>query len=356
MTCVLCLLTTLNICQFFSSVAQSCLTLCEPMDCSIPGLPVHHQLPEPTQTHVHHVGDAIQPFHPVIPFSSCLQSFPASGSFPVSWFFASGGQSIEVSASASNPNPNPNKGRSEVKWRGKPKPDSGRSSRTLYFPQRISRLVTAVWETSWCEREKKATIFPSCRHSPSSPHLWSPQTHAAAWGLPPCPGSLCPCDACRGRERILAPQRAGLPGGLLVKNLPAMQEPRETRVWSLGGEDALEEEEMATHSSILAWRLPWTEEPGGIQSMGSQRVGHDGSDLTAAAAAAFLPRKKPGDMRKAEICRLTRDFKGVTPTPTPCCLQLHSNSRRQTLFSTPRSFRSPRPERSRVPHSPLSLP
>ena len=48
----------------------------------------------------------------------------------------------------------------------------------------------------------------------------------------------------------------------------------ETWVWSLGGEDPLEEG-MATHSSILAWRIPWTEEPGGLQSMGSQRVGHD---------------------------------------------------------------------------------
>ena len=47
----------------FSSVAQSCLTLCDPMDCSTPGLPVHHQLPEFTQTHVHWVGDAIQPSH-----------------------------------------------------------------------------------------------------------------------------------------------------------------------------------------------------------------------------------------------------------------------------------------------------
>ena len=45
------------------------------------GFPVHHQLPEPTQTHVHQVSDAIQPSHPVVPFSSCLQSFPASGSF-----------------------------------------------------------------------------------------------------------------------------------------------------------------------------------------------------------------------------------------------------------------------------------
>ena len=47
------------------SVAQSCLTLCDPMNCSTPGLPVHHQLPEFTQTHVHQVGDAIQPSHPL---------------------------------------------------------------------------------------------------------------------------------------------------------------------------------------------------------------------------------------------------------------------------------------------------
>ena len=49
----------------FSSVTQSCLTLCNPMDCSTPGLPVHHQLPKFTQTHVHWVGDAIQPSHPL---------------------------------------------------------------------------------------------------------------------------------------------------------------------------------------------------------------------------------------------------------------------------------------------------
>ena len=49
----------------FSSVAQLCLTLCDPMDCSTPGLPNHHQLPELTQTHVHRVGDAIQPSHPL---------------------------------------------------------------------------------------------------------------------------------------------------------------------------------------------------------------------------------------------------------------------------------------------------
>ena len=56
-----------------------------------------------------------------------------------------------------------------------------------------------------------------------------------------------------------------------VNNLPAMQK---TRVQSLGQEDALEKE-MTTHSSILACRIPWTEEPGGLQSIGSHRVGHD---------------------------------------------------------------------------------
>ena len=49
----------------FSSVAQSCPTLCDPMNCNTPGLPVHHQLPEFTQTHVHRVSDAIQPSHPL---------------------------------------------------------------------------------------------------------------------------------------------------------------------------------------------------------------------------------------------------------------------------------------------------
>ena len=57
----------------------------------------------------------------------------------------------------------------------------------------------------------------------------------------------------------------------MVKNLPAM---RKTWLWSLGWEDPLENT-MATHFSILAWRIPWTEEPGGLQSMGYQRVGHN---------------------------------------------------------------------------------
>ena len=60
----------------------------------------------------------------------------------------------------------------------------------------------------------------------------------------------------------------------MVNNLPAVQE---TRIWSLGWEGLLKKE-MATHSSILAWEIPWREEPGGLQSIGTQRVRHDWSD------------------------------------------------------------------------------
>ena len=73
----------------FSSVAQSCLTFCNPMNRHTSGLPVHHQCLELTQTHVHRVSDAIQPSHPLsVPFSSCPQSLPASESFPMSQLFA----------------------------------------------------------------------------------------------------------------------------------------------------------------------------------------------------------------------------------------------------------------------------
>ena len=69
------------------------------MDCSMPGFPVLHYLPEIAQVHVYYISDAIQPCHPVSPFSFCLQSFPASGSFPMSQLFPSGGQSIGALAS-----------------------------------------------------------------------------------------------------------------------------------------------------------------------------------------------------------------------------------------------------------------
>ena len=86
----------------FSSVAQSCLALCDPMDRSTPGLPVHHQLLETTQIHVHWVGDTIQPSHPLLSPSPAALSLPQhQGLFQMSQFFTSGGQSIGVSASTS---------------------------------------------------------------------------------------------------------------------------------------------------------------------------------------------------------------------------------------------------------------
>ena len=73
----------------------------------------------------------------------------------------------------------------------------------------------------------------------------------------------------------------------MVKNLPAMQE---TWVRSLGREDPLEKE-VATHSSILAWRTPWAEEPGGLQNMGLQRVGHDCMTNTCRYSEVFFGLK-----------------------------------------------------------------
>ena len=92
LTCVAC---------FCCSVTKSCPSLCDPMDCSTPGFPVLHHLPEFAQTHFQWAGNAIQPFPLSFPFSSCLQSFPASWAFPMSQLFTSGGQSTGASASAS---------------------------------------------------------------------------------------------------------------------------------------------------------------------------------------------------------------------------------------------------------------
>ena len=83
----------------FSSVTQSCLPLCDPMDCSMPGFPIHHQLPASTQTHVHRVGDAIQPSHPLSsPSPPAPNLSQHHGLFPMSWHFVSGDPSIGASA------------------------------------------------------------------------------------------------------------------------------------------------------------------------------------------------------------------------------------------------------------------
>ena len=82
-------------------IAQLCLTLCNPMDCSTPGHPVYHQIPELTQSHVHQVSVATQPSHPLSSPSPPAFTLQASESFPVIQFFTSVGHSIGASASAS---------------------------------------------------------------------------------------------------------------------------------------------------------------------------------------------------------------------------------------------------------------
>ena len=84
----------------------------------------------------------------------------------------------------------------------------------------------------------------------------------------------------------------------MAKNLPAMQE---TWVWSLGWEDLLEEG-MAAHSSILAWRIPWTEEPGGLQSLGWQKVIQMTEGLSTAQPSGEMRRQEPGNLHRNQRC------------------------------------------------------
>ena len=105
-----------------------------------------------------------------------------------------------------------------------------------------------------------------------------------------------------------------------VKNSPAMQE---VQVQSLGWEDPLEED-MATHSSILAWRIPWTEEPGGLQSIGSWRVEHDWNDLVHT-------HLKLCDQTSTFVgsCRKQRSFRktsGLLTMPKPLTVWTTKNS------------------------------
>ena len=101
----------------FSSVTQLCPTLRDPVNCSTPGLPVHHQLPEFTQSHVHWVSDAIQPSHPLSSPSPPALNPSQHESFPTSQLFTSGGQSTGVSALASVL-PKKSQGWSPLEWTG----------------------------------------------------------------------------------------------------------------------------------------------------------------------------------------------------------------------------------------------
>ena len=141
----------------FSSVTQ-CPTLCNPMNLSMPGLPVHHQLPEFTKTHVHRVSHAIQPSHPL----SSPSSAPASGSFPMSQLFAWGGQSTGVSASASVL-PMNTQDWSPLGWTGSPcsPRDSQESFPTPQFKSINSSTLSFLYSstlTSICDHWKNHSL------------------------------------------------------------------------------------------------------------------------------------------------------------------------------------------------------
>ena len=181
---------------------------------SMPGFPVHHQFPELAQTCWCHATISSS----VVPFSSCLQSFWASGSFPVSQFFMSGGQSIGVSASAS------------------------------VLPMNIQGWFPLRW-IGWISLQSKGVSRVFSNITVQKNQFFS--TQLSLW------------SNCHFHRASLVAQT--------VKCLPAMWE---TWVWSLVREDP-SEKEMATHSSTLAWEISWVEEPGGLQSTGSQRIRHD---------------------------------------------------------------------------------
>ena len=112
---------------------------------------------------------------------------------------------------------------------------------------------------------------------------------------------------------------------------------RETWVWSLGQEDPLEKE-MATHSSILAWIIPWTKEPGRLQSMGSQRVGHNW--VTSLLFPVFLPGQGQRSLAGySPWCHKSQtrlsDYTITTALPHGCSFQNRSKeTRKQNIFNT----------------------
>ena len=181
------------------------------MDCITPGFPVHHQHLEFAQTHVHRVSDAVQPSHPL--------SSPFSPTFNLSQH-----QGLSQWVSSSH------------QW-----PKYWSFSLSISPSKEYSGLIS--FRIDWFDLLATQGTFK--------------RNVITKWRMAKN------CNRLRNKLDSLVAQT--------VKHLPAMPE---TRVQSLGRENPLEKE-MATHSSILAWEIPWTEEPGGLQSMGSQGVGHD---------------------------------------------------------------------------------
>ena len=140
------------------SVAQLCLTLCDPMDCSMPGFPVLHYLLEFAQTHVRWVNDAIQPSHPLLSPSPPALNLSQHQGLPISWLFKSGGLTLGASASASV------------------LPMNIQS----WFPLRLTDLISL--QSKGLSRVISRTTFQKHHFFSTQPSSWS-KSHIHTWPL-----------------------------------------------------------------------------------------------------------------------------------------------------------------------------
>ena len=219
------------------------------MNCTTPGLPVHHQLPECTQTHVHWVSDAIQPFYPLSSHAPpALNLSQHQGLFK--WVSSShqGGQSVGVSASTSVL-PMNTQDWSPLGWTG--------------WISLQSKGLSRVF-SNYTQNDHSINIYMTREKNGGSKNQsfdCGYKVFFKVWS------SLC-CFILVWRQAIAkyksensgTMKPPGFPSGSMAKNLPAAQE---MQIQSLGKEDPLEKE-MATHPSILAWETPWTDQPGGL--------------------------------------------------------------------------------------------
>ena len=220
---------------------------------STPGFPVHHQLPEPTQTHVHHVSDAIQPSHRLLPLLLPPSIIPSIRDFsnesvlhirwPKYWSF-----SFSINFTCI-----------QIKYNFCLKESSD------FF-----MLCTMLWENSFCG-SLLTSIFWVLRNWKLANNLTPLLQHDTEVGNNWCFPGLGGKVGINFWLSFFHRLRKNAGPSLVAQRVKCLPTMWETQVQFLGWEDSLEKE-MATHSSTLAWKTPWTEKPGRLQSMGSQRV------------------------------------------------------------------------------------
>ena len=243
----------------FSSVTQLCPTLCNPMNHSTPGLPVHHQLPEFTQTLVHQVGDAIQPSHPLSSPSPPAPS-PSQHQGLFQWVNSSHevAQVLKFQLQHQSFQWTPRTDLLQDGMVGSPcsPRDSQESSPTPQFKSINSSALSFLHSptvTSIHDHRKNHSLDGLGRAGNGTPLQYSCLENPMEWG------------AWWATVHGVAKSQTWLSDFTFTFHFHAL------------------EKEMATHSRVLAWRIPGTGEPGGLPFMGSHRVGHDWSDLAAAA-------------------------------------------------------------------------